>query len=296
MRNKILTLLLLLFFVVFTSSVYASGEDKEQNNVSKEEEALNNNPIVTDMKINVNDDRLELLNNILVVDGNSYLPLEDIGRALGATDINYEANKAMIMVSTDDVNFFMIEGMDIFQINGDIRNINLAPFKYEDIIYIPLRLVSEAFGFEVLWDEETRTINLNKYGYKLPEDYLYNKYGKYTEDDYYWLCKMVAVEARNLKYDGHLAIANVILNRVNSPLFPNTVNEVIFQIDVYVQFPPAHKSWFMDFKVTETAKKACMDAIRGKNNVEDCLFFNMVPFRTKKDDFYKRIDGEYFYR
>ncbi len=289
---------MILSLMVFLSpSIYASGEETKDNEIQNNDTPTEFvEPLVADVKVNINEKRLELLNDILVKGGSSYLPLEDMGRALGATDISYEANQSIIMVSAEDTNFFMIEGMDIFQLNGDIRKTDLVPFKHDGLIYMPLKLVSEAFGFDVSWDEANRTINLEKYGYELPEEYLHNKYGIYTEDDYYWLCKMVTVEARNLKYEGHLAIANVILNRVKSPLFPNTVNEVIFQIDVYTQFPPAHKEGFKEKEVSKMAKEACMDAIRGKNNVEDCLFFNMVPFRTKKDDFYKRIDGEYFYK
>lgn len=292
MKDKKLTLLILILVIFLSPSVYASGE--KDKNVEKKE--ATNNPLVADMKVNINDKRLGLKNDILVKDGSSYLPLEDIARALGATDISYEANQSMIMVSTADTNFFMIEGMDVFQINGDIRKLELVPFKHDGLIYMPLKLVSESFGFDVSWDEGSGTIHLAKSGYDLPEEYLYNKYGRYTEDDYYWLCKMVTVEARNLKYEGNLAIANVILNRVKSSRFPNTVHDVIFEVDVYVQFPPAHKKGFLEREISDMARKASLDAIRGKNNVEDCLFFNMRPFKSKKDDFYKRIDGEYFYR
>jgi len=46
-----------------------------------------------------------------------------------------------------------------------------------------------------------------------------------------------------MSLEGKLAVANVVLNRVKSPSFPNTVYDVIFQKG---QFPPAYKSGFKE--------------------------------------------------
>ena len=51
----------------------------------------------------------------------------------------------------------------------------------------------------------------------------------YTEDDLYWLAKIVFAEAGEDIDLGQQAVANVVLNRVKSPNFPNTIYDVIWQ-------------------------------------------------------------------
>ena len=51
----------------------------------------------------------------------------------------------------------------------------------------------------------------------------------YSQDDLYWLARAVYGEARGESYTGQVAVAAVILNRVESSQFPNTVKGVIFE-------------------------------------------------------------------
>src|SRR5690554_927926 len=63
---------------------------------------------------------------------------------------------------------------------------------------------------------------------------------EYSEEDLEWLSKIIHSEARGESLDGQIAVAAVILNRVNSNLFPNSVKEVIFeQNNGRYQFTPA---------------------------------------------------------
>ena len=45
------------------------------------------------------------------------------------------------------------------------------------------------------------------------------------------LARLVSAEARGESYAGKVAVATVVLNRVNHPDFPNTIKDVIYQID-----------------------------------------------------------------
>ncbi|PIB56274.1 LysM peptidoglycan-binding domain-containing protein, partial [Pseudomonas sp. 2995-1] len=44
-----------------------------------------------------------------------------------------------------------------------------------------------------------------------------------------WLAKMIYAEARGEPLEGQIAVGAVIMNRVNSSLFPNSVKEVLFE-------------------------------------------------------------------
>ena len=51
----------------------------------------------------------------------------------------------------------------------------------------------------------------------------------YSAQDIYLLAQTVWHEARGEGMNGWVAVAEVILNRVNSPLYPNTISEVVYQ-------------------------------------------------------------------
>lgn len=53
------------------------------------------------------------------------------------------------------------------------------------------------------------------------------------DSDLYWLAKLINGEAEGEPYDGKIAVGNVVMNRVNSPKFPNSVKEVIFEKDQF---------------------------------------------------------------
>ena len=60
----------------------------------------------------------------------------------------------------------------------------------------------------------------------------------YREDAVYWLSRIISAESRGESLLGQIAVGNVILNRVASGDFPNTIWGVIFDRKYGVQFSP----------------------------------------------------------
>ncbi len=60
----------------------------------------------------------------------------------------------------------------------------------------------------------------------------------YNQTDLYWLSRIISAEARGEPFRGQIAVGNVVLNRVRSSQFPNTVKGVIFDRKYGVQFSP----------------------------------------------------------
>ncbi|WP_350343421.1 cell wall hydrolase [Proteinivorax tanatarense] len=92
-----------------------------------------------------------------------------------------------------------------------------------------------------------------------------------TEKEVDLIAKIVMAEAEGESFEGKIAVANVVLSRVNSELFPNTVEEVIYQPG---QFIPIANNSFNKIKANEECLKATHEAIQGYWAVPDgTLFF-----------------------
>src|SRR5690606_4646513 len=91
-----------------------------------------------------------------------------------------------------------------------------------------------------------------------------------TDAEYNLLAKLVQVESGYESYEGQLAVANVILNRVKSAKFPGSIKDVIYSGK---QFPPAHNGLLDRSKPNASVLRATKDALNGKNNVKDSVYF-----------------------
>ncbi len=88
------------------------------------------------------------------------------------------------------------------------------------------------------------------------------------------LLKIVEAEAGGEDEDGKLLVANVVLNRVNSEKFPDTVTEVVFQCENGVtQFSPVADGRLEKAKVSEETVEAVGRALMGEDISEGALYF-----------------------
>ncbi|NBD27445.1 cell wall hydrolase [Paenibacillus glycinis] len=92
----------------------------------------------------------------------------------------------------------------------------------------------------------------------------------FTESDLMLLAKITMVEAGYEPFEGQLALANVILNRVKDPKFPDTIHDVIYSGR---QFPPAHNGLLDKSKPNASSLRAAKDALNGRNNIKDAVYF-----------------------
>ncbi|MGM0378929.1 MAG: stalk domain-containing protein [Bacillota bacterium] len=230
--------------------------------------------------------------NILIKD-KTYIIAKDFVNAIGEEIIWDSTKRDVIINFNKDKLVFNVDKKNVF-LNGKKLSSDIKPIIREDRTYIPLRYISEFFDFDVKWEQDSYNVVLEKDNLKINKKFIDNKH--YTKEDIKWLSKIVDVESVDTSMPMKLGIANVVLNRVKSSRFPNSIKDVIFQVDVHVQFPPAHKEGFKNTKPSFKSIIAAKNALEGKNNIDNCLFFNNAPFTSKKDDLFKIIDGEYFYK
>ena len=93
------------------------------------------------------------------------------------------------------------------------------------------------------------------------------------EDDIYWLSRIIHAEAQGESYTGKVAVGNVVLNRVASKDYPNTIRGVIYDKQHgYVQFSPVLDG-SINNKPNEESTKAAIDALNGVRPVGGALYF-----------------------
>lgn len=96
----------------------------------------------------------------------------------------------------------------------------------------------------------------------------------FEEGDRYLLASIIYCEAGAEPYAGKLAVASVVINRLLSSRYPNTITGVIYQ---YKQFSPVRDghlaSALANNKATESCYQAADEAMSGQTNVGLCLYF-----------------------
>ena len=104
--------------------------------------------------------------------------------------------------------------------------------------------------------------------------------------DHRLLAKLVYAEARGETYKGQVAVAAVVLNRVRSSSFPNTISGVIYQTNAF--------SCVNNGSINNTPDNSCIraarDAMNGWDPTGGCLYYynpktasdNWIRSRTVK--------------
>lgn len=91
----------------------------------------------------------------------------------------------------------------------------------------------------------------------------------YSSNDVYLLAKLIHAEARGESYQGQVAVGAVVLNRVRSSSFPNTISGVIYQKYAFTCVADGQ----INLEPNETSKKAAKDAMNGWDPSYGALYY-----------------------
>lgn len=123
----------------------------------------------------------------------------------------------------------------------------------------------------------------------------------YSQDDLYWLSRIIEAEAGSEPSDGKVAVGNVILNRVNSKDFPNTIYDVIFEYyEDIPQFSPVAEGTIYN-NPSEESIQAARDALNGSRPVGNSTYFfnpdkSAGYWIVQNKSYVTRIGGHAFYQ
>jgi N-acetylmuramoyl-L-alanine amidase len=100
----------------------------------------------------------------------------------------------------------------------------------------------------------------------------------FTDKDLKFMANAVYGESRGEPYEGQVAVAAVIINRVKSPEFPNTATGVIFQPGAFTAVADG-QIWLTP---NDKAVKAVKDAISGWDPTDGCTYYFNPETATSK--------------
>ncbi|WP_219723293.1 cell wall hydrolase [Bacillus sp. Marseille-P3661] len=144
-----------------------------------------------------------------------------------------------------------------------------------DGTYIPLRYTVEKLGMGVSYQKNTSIVSIDTDG--IPDVQTDSK-SLYSKEDINWLYLLTEAEAGGESYQGKVAVAASVLNRVKSPDWPNTLKGVIFQVDTYngkeyYQYSPVLDQRIYNIKPSSETIKAVNAALDGKDPTSGSIVF-----------------------
>jgi len=277
--------------------------------------------------VSIDGEAVELSQPAKLIDGRVYVPVALIAEKFDA-DVKWDKKneEATIHTVNGDTIVFGI-GVPVVYFNDKRYMMDGSPYIDGGRTYIPLRHAAELLHVKVEWNKESQTAELTTvkpavvtadFGieeiiaeHELSKSELLKRNGlvstesikegtelqviiptilsqeaaSFTDEDLKLLAKITMVEAGYESYEGQLAVANIILNRVKDSRFPSTIRDVIYSGK---QFPPAHNGLLDKSDPNESVMRAAKDALNGKNNIKDAVYF-FNP-KVSKGKFWSSLD------
>ncbi len=217
-----------------------------------------------EIKVKVNGRTVAMDTNPYILRDHALVPIRFIAEALSADEVQWNGTDRTVFIKYgDDTIHFKIDSTHATVSGEDVELRTPAKIK-NNRTYVPIRFVAENMGAKVDWEDANRVITIEKSDIKA--DF------PYSEDELFWLSRIIHAEAQGEPYSGKLAVGNVVLNRVKSTDFPNTIYGVIFDRKNGVQFTPVSDGSIYNNPLNQCIYAADR-ALRGENVIGSALFF-----------------------
>ena len=143
---------------------------------------------------------------------------------------------------------------------------------WEGQLYLPADALGRLFGLTIAVSEDGRTASLSPDDARLLDgsEGWYER--RFRAEDIYWLEHIIVSESYQQPLAGQIGVGNVVLNRVASPLYPDTVMEVVIDREGGVQFDPAADGG-VTMEPDEQSVLAARLCLEGYSTVGDCMYF-----------------------
>ena len=204
----------------------------------------------------------------IILNSITYVPLRNFCNLFEDCKITWDAKTSTATVKTDHLTLTAQSGAIYITANGhyyytvgEIKNLG-------GHLYVPIRPLAKAFAAELEWNAGARRVELTS----ATNGKNAVAWANYDADEVYWLSRIISAESKGEPLLGQIAVGNVVLNRVKSPSYPNTIYGVIFDRKYGTQFSPVSFGTIYQ-KPTASAEIAAKICLEGYSLSEEILFF-----------------------
>lgn len=190
--------------------------------------------------------------------GVTYVPLRSLMDAFGGWEVWWDSGEKEAVAATDHYRLTADPAENTVTVNGTAYTGTV--YVENGRTYVPLRIVTNALGGMAEWDPYLRGAAVT------------SAEAPYDAGDLYWLSRIISAESQGESLEGQIAVGNVVLNRVISEEFPDTIPAVIFDRVDGVQFEPVENGTIYRAPTAQSVE-AAKRVLNGEETIGKALYF-----------------------
>lgn len=138
--------------ILSTPTVYAQQTTVKQEKVSP-------------ASIYLNGEQLQLDQQSLLINGSTLVPLRGVFDEMGI-EVKWSSETKQVHVKDKDITVQLTPGVDTVKVNGKSTTLSSASVIQNGTTYVPLRFISETFGYIVGYDKASKSISISTKPYE----------------------------------------------------------------------------------------------------------------------------------
>ena len=214
------------------------------------------------------DGRQILKGQVVDIGGTVYVPVQRFADLFGSFKTVYTEATEQVVITGTNLSITVKVGDPYITVNERIFYTGKKVISLGGWIFVPLTSMSKAVNAKVTirqgyYDAFITSGDPTKVQWA--SDY-------YNSTDLYWLSRIISAEAKGEPFAGQIAVGNVVLNRVRSKQFPNTVKGVIFDTKYGTQFSPVASGTIYNTP-TASAVRAAKICLEGYSLSTKMIYF-----------------------
>ncbi len=214
------------------------------------------------------DGRQVLKGQVADIGGTVYVPVQRFADLFGSFQTTYTEATEQVVITGTNLSITVKVGDPYITVNERIFYTGQSVISLGGWIFVPLTAMCRAVNATVTIRPgyfDAFITSGDPTAVAWASDY-------YDETDLYWLSRIISAEARGEPFAGQIAVGNVVLNRVRSSQFPNTVKDVIFDTKYGTQFSPVASGTIYQTP-TAAAVRAAKICLEGYSLSNTILYF-----------------------
>ena len=205
--------------------------------------------------------------------GLMWLAAEDLCALLGLeTRTSYDKDAGSLIVSGSDFVLCAVAGLDYFSVNSRYLYEPRGFFVFDRRAYFPLPVIERIFSGAPRVSSDGLRVDFSGAAMAVMPGGAAWYYDNFGSAEIFWLARIIRAEAGHQPLAGRIGVGNVVLNRVESDIYPDEVFGVVFDDKFAVQFDPAYSGSVYQEPEELDVIAACL-CLEGYNTVGESMYF-----------------------